>query len=174
MLLPRPELEAQLQRFGPVYDNHYRTRLLRRLGFEADLAGVAELPDLLPPTLQLLADWEVGYGAFFAALAARVRLGGLPETAADLAPFVASAAAPARSSWLAWRDAWWLWSQYLDGQDGANALAIGVSLQRWNLVQTPVRPLIEQLWAAIEHHDDWQPLADWLAATRQEFSARDR
>ncbi|MCX5966591.1 MAG: hypothetical protein NTV57_02900 [Cyanobacteria bacterium] len=47
-------------------------------------------------------------------------------------------------------------------------------LPRWNLASTPVRPLIERLWAAMDQHDDWQPLADWLAATRQELSVRGR
>ncbi len=173
MLLPRQELEARLQGFAPVYDDHYRARLLRRLGFADGGAGAAEaaeaagLPDLVPTTLQLLADWDVGYGAFFAGLAERVRLGGLPDTAEALEPFVASAPPPARASWLAWRDTWWLWSQHQVARDGTQALAIGAALQRWNLVQTPVRPLIEGIWAAIDQHDDWQPLADWLALTRE-------
>ena len=170
MLLPRQELEARLQRFAPVYDDHYRARLLRRLGFADGGAADAEaagLPDLVPITLQLLADWDVGYGAFFAGLAERVRLGGLPDTAEVLEPFVASATSPARASWLAWRDTWWLWSQHQVARDGTQALAIGAALQRWNLAQTPVRPLIEGIWEAIDQHDDWQPLADWLALTRE-------
>ncbi len=175
MLLPRPELEDRLQRFAAIYDDHYRARLWRRLGFDDGAAAAAEmagLPDLVAPTLQLLADWEVGYGTFFAALAERVRLGGLPETAEELEPFVASAAEPARTSWLAWRDAWWLWSQHQAARDGTHGLAIGVALQRWNLAQTPVRPVIERLWDAIDQHDDWQPLAQWLAATQMPTSVR--
>ena len=40
-------------------------------------------------------------------------------------------------------------------------------LQRWNLPEMPVRPVIERLWEAIEQRDDWQPLLDGLAVLRQ-------
>ena len=69
---PRQELEQRLERFGAAYDAHYHSHLMRRLGFDIasqDLGlldsgfpdGLAstELPDLLPPTLQLLAAWPV-------------------------------------------------------------------------------------------------------------------
>jgi hypothetical protein len=43
--------------------------------------------------------------------------------------------------------------------------AISACLQRWNLPETPVRPVIERLWAAIDAGDDWTPLQQWLAQT---------
>ncbi len=55
---------------------------------------------------------------------------------------------------------------------GPSAQRIAATLQRWNRAQTPVRALIEQLWEAIDQHDDWQPLADWLAVTREQPSVR--
>jgi uncharacterized protein YdiU (UPF0061 family) len=181
MLLPRVALEARLERFAPAYDDHYRRRLLRRLGFSGassqSAAGLAlpgsaaalgwsadpELPDLIPLTLQLLARWDVGYGAFFAGLAAWVAQRGVPCAAEDLEPFVPGAAAPERGAWQAWRDAWWAWSRCASG-DGS-AAAIAATLDRWNLPETPVRSVVERLWDPIDQQDDWRPLQQWLRST---------
>jgi hypothetical protein len=40
----------------------------------------------------------------------------------------------------------------------------GVRLQRWKLLEVPIRPVIERLWEAIDLHDDWQPLHAWWQA----------
>lgn len=159
----RAELEARLERFAPAYDGHYRARLLRRLGFdEGALAAStsADLPDAVLPTLQLLAAWPVAYGDFFAALAARLKQGGVPAEAEVLAPFVAGAPEPPREAWLVWRDAWWFQVQALAPEQQARVAATAA---RWNLVETPVRSVIKRIWEAIDQRDDWGPLHDWLA-----------
>ncbi|MBE9152833.1 YdiU family protein [Cyanobium sp. LEGE 06113] len=175
MLLPRAELEARLERFAPAFDHHYRQLMARRLGLppawpgEGD--GLGEAPDPLPATLQLLAAWPVGYGSFFAGLAARVAEAGLPSTPDELGPFLAGAPQPPRQPWLAWRDAWWACSHQAanteaNSPDAASAASsIADRLQRWNLPETPVRRVIERLWEAIDQADDWQPFHDWLART---------
>jgi hypothetical protein len=115
----------------------------RRLGFDDALvpaAALVDFPDPVPPTLRLLAGWPVVYGRFFAALAERVQVGGLPATADELEPFVAEAPAPPRAEWLA-------------------------CLQRWNLAEPPIRPLIERIWTAIDERDDCTPLQNRLAQT---------
>ena len=169
MLWPRQELEQRLGRFGSVYTAHYRSRLMRRLGFDAallepgdkDWLASDELPDLLLPTLQLLVDWPVAYGSFFACLERHVALAGLPAVAEALAPFVPGAPDPPRATWLAWRDAWWAWSQTWPQPD-----TIAPTLARWNLPITPVRAEIERIWAAIDQRDDWSLLENWLEQTR--------
>lgn len=177
MLLPRHELETRLESFAPTYDNHYRSCMLRRLGFEGALAHTAAenplaLPDLADPvalTLQLLASWDVGYGAFFAGLADRVRRGGLPSTAEELEPFVPGAPSPERAVWQSWRDTWWAWSRNLGAWDGGEMITL--SLRRWNLLDTPIRPVIEQLWESIDQLDDWEPFFNWLSEVREEKDA---
>jgi len=169
MLWPRQELEQRLGRFGSVYTAHYRSRLMRRLGFDAallepggkDWLASDELPDLLLPTLQLLVDWPVAYGSFFACLERHVALAGLPAEAEALAPFVPGAPEPPRAAWLAWRDAWWAWSRAWPHPE-----TIAPTLARWNLPVTPVRAEIERIWEAIDQHDDWSLLEDWLEQTR--------
>ncbi|MBW4531690.1 MAG: YdiU family protein [Aphanothece saxicola GSE-SYN-MK-01-06B] len=169
MLLPRAPLEAALEAFGAAYDAHYRRQMRRRLGFDAGLVpaeALADLPDPVPPTLRLLADWPVAYGRFFTALAERVQVGGVPPTADDLEPFVVGAPSPPRPEWLAWRDAWWRWSLAAAAQPSRNGeAAISACLQRWNLPVTPIRPVIERIWAAIDERDDWTPLQQWLDQT---------
>ena len=166
MLLPRHELQSQLERFAPSYQAHYQGLMRRRLGLaeldSSDWGGTwgGDAVDPLPATLQLLANWDVGYGAFFAGLAAQVAAQGLPETAEELPPFVAAAANPPRQAWLNWRQVWWACSRQAAQADGAAAVL--ARLQRWNLAQTPIRPVIEQLWQAIDQADDWQPLYRWL------------
>ena len=119
MLWPRQELEQRLGRFGSAYNAHYRSRLMRRLGFDAalpepgalDWLASDALPDLLLPTLQLLVDWPVAFGSFLACLERHVALAGLPAEAEALVPFVPGAPDPPLAAWLAWRDAWWAWSR---------------------------------------------------------------
>jgi uncharacterized protein YdiU (UPF0061 family) len=180
MLLPRAEMEARLERFAPAYDAHYRARLLRRLGFEANGVGptsgfdldpatatasasafataTADLPDPVVPTLRLLAAWPVNYGDFFRGLAEHIARSGLPATPDDLGPFLPEELTPARSEWQAWREAWWAWSHQV-----GDATAISATLRRWNLPEPPVRPVIERLWQAIDGQDDWRPFQEWLA-----------
>ena len=169
MLWPRQELEQRLGRFGSAYNAHYRSRLMRRLGFDGalpepgakDWLASDELPDLLLPTLQLLVDWPVAYGSFFASLERHVALAGLPAEAEALVPFVPGAPQPPRAAWLAWRDAWWAWSR-----TWPEPKTIAPTLARWNLPLTPVRAEIERIWAAIDQRDDWSLLEDWLEQTR--------
>ena len=169
MLWPRQELEQHLGRFGSAYTAHYRSRLMRRLGFDGALPAPGAqdwlasdaLPDLLVPTLQLLVDWPVAYGSFFACLERHVALAGLPAEAEALAPVVPGAPQPPRAAWLAWRDAWWAWSRTWPQPD-----TIAPTLARWNLPVTPVRAEIERIWEAIDQRDDWSLLEEWLEQTR--------
>ena len=169
MLWPHQELEQRLGRFGSAYTAHYRSRLMRRLGFDGalpepgakDWLASDALPDLLVPTLQLLVDWPVAYGTFFASLERHVALAGLPAEAEALAPFVPGAPDPPRAAWLAWRDAWWTWSR-----TWPEPKTIAPTLTCWNLPVTPVRAEIERIWAAIDQRDDWSLLEDWLEQTR--------
>ena len=167
MLLPRAGLEARLERFAPAQGHHYRQLMARRLGLPTGLpgeeVGQGDAPDPVPATLQLLAAWPVGYGAFFTGLAGRVAETDLPATPDELVPFMAGAPEPPRQPWLAWRDAWWACSHQAANTNAPSASAD--RLQRWNLPETPVRPMIERLWEAIDQADDWQPFHDWLART---------
>ena len=128
-------------------------------------ASSASLPATTPTTGAAWAAWSVPYGGFFAGLADSLALAGLPVSAEDLLPFLAGAPAPPRAEWLAWREAWCAWRRAQAAPFGDPG-AIATALARWNLPATPVRRVIERIWAAIDERDDWQPLQEWLASIR--------
>ncbi|MFL0725988.1 MAG: YdiU family protein, partial [Prochlorococcus sp.] len=102
MLLPRQPMEQSLETFASTYHSHYRSCMQRRLGLPSHLAD-----DVVHKTIELLAAWPVGYGAFFAGLSEQVELNGLPEEPHDLLPVVVNGPEPSMDVWMSWRDSWW-------------------------------------------------------------------
>lgn len=90
--------------------------------------------------------------------------GGVSEESQALEPLL-SKAAPPREPWLAWRDAWWAWSQVAGGERVPRRR--WATLERHNLPEVPIRPVIERLWEAMDQRDDRQPLAQWLRETQR-------
>ena len=163
MLLPRPLLEQALERFKSTYQEHYCVCLLRRLGLAP--SGDSEKDRfLVRATLDLLARWPVGYGAFFSGLTALIQMSGLPQEPEGVTVFLSDAPAPSRQEWLAWRNAWWfqMQGQQLVAPEPQSGLA--ARLTRWNLSQIPTRSVIESLWDSIDQGDDWRPFHGWLAS----------
>ena len=161
MLLPRPPMEQSLERYASTYQNHYRFCLSRRLGLmpNSDLDSDERL---VSATLELLASWPVGYGDFFAGLASVVQSAGLPQEPDGLPVVLTDCSAPPRQLWQNWRDVWW-WQTHARAVPGSEPVAsVSERLRRWNLSQTPTRPLIESLWEPIDQDDDWRPLQGWL------------
>ncbi|MFL0723760.1 MAG: YdiU family protein [Prochlorococcus sp.] len=157
MLLPRQPMEQSLETFASTYHSHYRSCMQRRLGLPSYLAD-----DVVHKTIELLAAWPIGYGAFFAGLSEQVELNGLPEEPHALLPVVVNGPAPSRDVWMSWRDSWWTQQREAVSAEPAEAQAIPARLQRWNLHTTPIRPVIEELWEAIDQRDDWLPFQVWL------------
>ena len=117
---------------------------------------------LLSATLELIASWPVGYGDFFAGLASVVQSAGLPQEPEGLPVVLNDVPAPAREMWQNWRNAWWWQTQSRAAPWTEPQGSVPKTLRRWNLSQTPTRPLIESLWKPIDQDDDWRPLKGWL------------
>ena len=94
-----------------------------------------------------------------------VQSSGLPQEPEGLPVVLNNLPEPPREVWQNWRDAWWWQTQAIE-PSGASELEASVSegLRRWNLSQTPTRPLIESLWESIDQGDDWRPLKEWLSS----------
>ncbi len=164
LILPLEEMEAILGQFAPTYDKAYGDGLLRRLGLvqlsDADRAHRGAGEDIVVLTLQLLAAWNINYGDFFAGLRDQVHGSTIPEPDA-LVPW--QKPEPPRQQWLAWRNCWWSHWQNLSPHGRQVACW---ALERWNLSVTPTRPVIEEVWQAIAHHDNWKPFHQLVASWR--------
>ncbi len=170
MILSREDLEERLEKFANTYKNHYQTCMNRRLGLANTLTNrdkksiksdTEDLP-LIENTLKLLSSWGVHYGKFFSAFSNHISTYGLPEEAESLLPFMGNASTPSRKTWLEWRDSWWMFQHLARSIDPQETTKIPQRLVRWNLPQTPIRSVIEDLWESIDQEDNWEPLKDWL------------
>ncbi len=170
MLLAREPMEESLDKFFPTYVDHYRFCLMRRLGLPAKLKDAEEKnisldiddTDLVRNSLELLANWQIEYAAFFEGLTKQVIRNGLPNNPDELEPISNGAPPPPRKQWLEWRDSWWAHQNAAISIDPLEMHAIPARLQRWNLPKTPIRGLIEDLWKEIDQQDNWGPLISWL------------
>ena len=156
-------MEQLLERYASSYQNHYRFCLLRRLGLTPN-PEVDSDELLVAATLDLVASWPVGYGDFFEGLASVIQTTGLPQEAEGLPVVLKDVPAPAREVWQSWRNAWWWQTQAITAHGPEPGASVPENLRRWNLSQTPTRPLIESLWEPIDQDDDWLPLKGWLAS----------
>lgn len=168
MLLARSSMEQSLEQYASTYQNHYRFCLLRRLGLTPN-PDVDSDDRLVSATLDLLASWPVAYGDFFTGLASTIQSAGLPQEPEGLPVVLSDGEAPSREVWQAWRDAWWWQIQASESRGAARAASepeasVSERLRRWNLSQTPTRPVIESLWEPIDQEDDWLPLGTWISS----------
>jgi uncharacterized protein YdiU (UPF0061 family) len=161
-------MEQSLEQYASTYQNHYRFCLLRRLGLTPN-PDVDSDDRLVSATLDLLASWPVAYGDFFTGLASTIQSAGLPQEPEGLPVVLNDGEAPSREVWQAWRDAWWWQTQASEARGAARAASepeasVSECLRRWNLSQTPTRPVIESLWEPIDQEDDWVPLGTWISS----------
>ncbi len=169
MLLSRDEMEDKLLNFSDIYAIHYRQCMERRLGFSFEgqkLQGKYHItdayPDLVQLTLNLLGSYSIGYGDFFTALTEQILQNGLPKEPEDIRPTSYVSCDPPREQWLAWRDLWWFTQQECLKLDHDETTNIPFRLKRWNLLRTPTREVIENLWESIDLRDDWSLFYKWL------------
>lgn len=150
-LLDVDAMSAALSRFDAIHDRHYRTLILRRLGF-------AELSDdlareLFALTVEILRDNEVGYHDFFAQLRQQFR----PEWRDDETA-IFDRAEP-QDTLQPWR---LLYHRALQSLSDDELDAVGDRLHAANPLVIPVRPEIEAIWEPITTDDNWQPFYDLL------------
>ncbi len=169
MILSREPMKEKLNNFITFYRSHYQFCLHRRLGLLPNPKQVTNNShanevngDLLQTTLELLASSPINYGSFFRDLTQQITRKGLPEEPDSLQPDMFKDQSPPRRAWIAWRDSWWSHQHLATTINSKEIEAIPNRLERWNLAETPIRSVIENLWESIDKNDEWGPFQTWL------------
>lgn len=156
LIIPTADLEAGLADFWNHYELTYQRRMLARLGFErVDSPQAQELFDC---TIQLLRDTQVGYHGFFAGLAQQFQ----PNWREDVNYIfrdVTIAQDDLAALWNRWKI---LYFNLLLSLPADEVELMSDRLHTHNPSTVPVRPLIEEVWAAITEADNWSPFEDLL------------
>ena len=152
MVIPVAEMEAGLAAYEEHYYRTYRQLMLNKLGFEPmnELQG----DELLKRTIELLKETQVGYHAFFTELTQQFHPIWRDDASQifDEASFCQSAE---QQVLLAnWRELYHHILQNLSRDELEKMLN---RLQEKNPKTALLRPIIEEVWAAIDHEDNWQP-----------------
>jgi uncharacterized protein YdiU (UPF0061 family) len=152
LVMAKEELEAGLALFDEVYFTAYQQLMVQKLGFASLLD--ADARNLVGLTLDVLKRTQVGYHAFFAALA-RGFNGHWREDASTIlgdAPFSVA-------EWDKWREVYY---------DLLNRVAVEEMesmrdrLEDRNPQTALLRPVIESVWDAIAQANNWDPFCRLL------------
>lgn len=152
LIMAKADLEQGLAAFDRHYYRTYEALILKRLGLTALIGDLTT--DLLKVTLATLIQTQAGYGEFFATLArcfdpAWRGDGGLIRGAMAL-----------DESWQDWAT---LYHQALNELAPDGMATVAAQLTEANPQTVLLRPVIELVWEAIAHEDNWQPFQDLVA-----------
>jgi serine/tyrosine/threonine adenylyltransferase len=150
MVMEKRDLEAAIAPYDQHYAFHYRALMMQKLGFPADWDD-AFAREFLRATLVFLNESQVGYHGFFAQLAQEFS----PDWRSDVGqifPNVEVLQTGGAEMMEKWRS---LYHQALQAFPADAYEGIKQRLKRWNPQKVVLRPVIEELWAAIVERDDW-------------------
>lgn len=164
LVMPAAELDSILAQYKDRYYGHYRSLLLRKLGFERLPDELAEA--LVEQTVQLLGQVQVGYNDFFLALAQQFNPGWRTELSAILATTLEAADADAAHQLASWRQ---LYHRCLNHLSPGEIGVVGQRLKQTNPAVVLLRPQIEAIWDPIAIDNDWQPFYQLLQQIQQPF-----
>jgi serine/tyrosine/threonine adenylyltransferase len=145
------EMEAALDRFYEYYEAAYRELMLKKLGLEN--LPTEEGRELVKLTLQVLAEYEVGYHEFFWQLTQQFS----PQWREDISLIFPEV--EASDALQPWRQLYHHFLQFLSVDE---LTKIGERLRRFNPQTVLLRPEIEAIWEAIAVEDNWQPFYELL------------
>lgn len=156
LVIDRTHLDAGLNAFDECYRQHYRDRMMARLGFETLAEEDAE--ELLQLTVKLLSENEVGYHDFFIQLRQQFS----PKWQGDLnSIFAESEPIEVLQPWRS------VYHRILQKLSGDELEEVANCLRRSNSTVALIRPEIEKVWEAIATEDNWQPFYDLLTRIRE-------
>ncbi len=152
MVIPVDELEAWLAAYNHHYHQTYRQLMLNKLGFEQ--VDEAQGDSLFKGTIELLQETQVGYHAFFTELTQQFH----PTWRDDASQIFAQASfchsAEQQVLLARWRE---LYHHLLQDLSTDELEKMAERLQEKNPKTALLRPVIEEVWTAIDREDNWQP-----------------
>ncbi len=156
-LLDPIEMEQALDQFDARYQQVYRQRMLRKLGFESSVELSTEVTnELLQRTLQLLWDSQIGYHEFFKALRLQFEANWREKMQFSFETALKSDAA---ACFEAWRE---FYQQILASLPESEMTAVAQRLRQHNPLTVIIRSEIEAVWEPIALQDDWRPFYELL------------
>jgi serine/tyrosine/threonine adenylyltransferase len=156
LVIDRANLEAGLQTFDDCYRQHYRERMMARLGF--DNISKEDADELLQLTLQLLSENETGYQDFFIQLRQQFR----PQWREDASQIFADA--EPTESVQPWR---LVYHRILQNLSREELDEVASCLQLSNSKIALIRSEIEKVWEPIFTEDNWQPFDDIITQIKE-------
>ena len=151
-------MEQALDEFDDHYQQVYRQRMLRKLGFEESLDAVSEevADELLSRTLQFLWESKLGYHAFFKALRLQFEAGWREKVEFTFELPLTDAGA---ASFELWRE---FYQQMLASLPEPELASVAQRLRQHNPLTVITRPEIEAVWESIAQADNWTPFYELL------------
>ncbi|HLP91297.1 MAG TPA: YdiU family protein [Nostocaceae cyanobacterium] len=161
-IIDQADLTVGLAKFEECYRSHYRSLMLKKLGFE-DLPN-PEGNELLRLTIIFLHDSQVGYHQFFYEMARTFSIKwrddpGLVMNGSEIVPAVGMS--EAFDNWCL------LYHQILNNFHPDDMDTIAKTLTEYNPQTALLRPVIESVWEAIAEEDNWQPFYDLVKNLQQ-------
>ncbi len=151
-VIPVGDMEVGLGQFDVYYYKYYRQLMLNKLGFEE--VSESEGNELLKLTLEFLQKSQIGYHGFFAELAQQFD----PIWRDDVSKvFSHSSFFESTEEQLLlgkWQELYHHILQNLSRDELEN---VALRLRDRNPKTALLRPLIEEVWKAIDQEDNWQP-----------------
>lgn len=155
MVIPVADMEAGLAAYEEHYHQSYRQLILNKLGFES--VNKPHGDRLFKETIELLKETQVGYHDFFSELTQQFH----PTWRDDADQIFHQASfcqSPEQQLLLAnWRETYYHGLQDLSMDELEEMVK---RLQDKNPKTALLRPIIEDVWAAIDRDDNWQPFND--------------
>lgn len=156
MVTDKRELENILMQFDQGYQKNYKELMLCKLGFKE--LSFFESEEIFTLTIQLLKESMIIYAHFFAELAQGFNQGWRQDesTILENAYFIEDLN-KLGEIWSKWKN---LYYKILNNYPQSELNLIQERLLYFNPKTALLRPLIEEVWAEISNHNNWQPFSN--------------
>lgn len=161
LVIDQADLDSGLAQFDDYYQQHYRDRMLKKLGFTQLDPDLSE--QLISETLILLASTQVGYHDFFLGLAQQCSPSWRIDAVNILSTTMQASDPDAQTLLDQWRE---IYHRCLNTVEFES---VAPTLKANNPQTVLLRPEIEAIWEPITVEDNWEPFYQLLKKVRSPF-----